>query len=294
MQLKNRYYPYPVLREGNFSYKNSSFDSSVLPMIDGYNIRVVLEVKLNDEKLSSMIESGEAEIIHHFECSKTCKRYAVKSKDYVTEHVLRHSDVSGQVQVCTFLVAAKDIIQYTNRNFAGGYEGLSFDLEKGSVLAIGNQYNIDTLIAKDDLSNTSSIFSIIPNMDDTETNMLVDLKKEKIVITLPKRTFSQYRAVSSDLELYPVMHQMIIIPALIYTFSELKLDCLHGEFYTKEEFKWFRALRRACERIGIAMEEESILSIDSVKTAQLLLDSPIVKSIEHCVLGKGDDGINED
>ena len=81
-------------------------------------------------------------------------------------------------------IAEKDIDKYTNESFAADYRGWKFNIEKGCILAIGNQYNVRINKIRDDLANTSSIFSIVPNTDQTENNLLVDLGQQKIICLL--------------------------------------------------------------------------------------------------------------
>ena len=56
MQLRNRFYPYPVIVEGGDYYMDSSFSSTVRQIIEGYNVRLTLDVELNDVVISEMIE----------------------------------------------------------------------------------------------------------------------------------------------------------------------------------------------------------------------------------------------
>ena len=60
MQLRNRFYPYPVIVEGGDYYMDSSFSSTVRQIIEGYNVRLTLDVELNDVVISEMIEKGDA------------------------------------------------------------------------------------------------------------------------------------------------------------------------------------------------------------------------------------------
>ncbi len=283
MQLRNRYYPYPVIIEGGEYYPDSSFSSSVDQMIDGYNVRIIIEAKLNDAKLSELVRSGAATYVHHIECPQTCYRTAVKTSDSKYECLLKDSDVNGIVQVCSFVIADQNIEKYTSDSFSPDYRGWKFNIEKGCVLAVGNQFNVRINKQRDDLANTSSIFSIVKSVDPMNTIMTVELGQQKIVITLPETTYNQYTSVQDYIDIQPVMHSMLIIPALSYTFSELK--SAGDQLYEYEEFRWYRGLKKACESIGVILTEESIKTIDVIKLPQQLLDSPITRAIAYCAIG---------
>ncbi len=284
MQLRNRYYPYPVIVEGGDYYENSKFSSSVNQEMEGYDAKITITVELNDTLLLQKIEQGEVVYAHHIECPQTCYRRVIKTKEKVKDILLKDKDVNGIVQICSFIIAEKDIDKYTNESFAADYRGWKFNIEKGCILAIGNQYNVRINKIRDDLANTSSIFSIVPNADQTENNLLVDLGQQKIVISLPEKTYQQYYNIQGYIDIQPAMHSMIIVPALVYVFSELRST---ENLEEMEYYRWYRSLKKACNGIGINIDEEGLKKMDLFKVAQQLLNSPISKAIEYSAMGGG-------
>lgn len=284
MQLRNRYYPYPVIVEGGDYYENSKFSSSVNQEMEGYDAKITITVELNDTLLLQKIEQGEVVYAHHIECPQTCYRRVIKTKEKVKDILLKDKDVNGIVQICSFVIAEKDIDKYTNESFAADYRGWKFNIEKGCILAIGNQYNVRINKIRDDLANTSSIFSIVPNADHTENNLLVDFGQQKIVISLPEKTYQQYYNIQGYIDIQPAMHSMIIVPALVYVFSELRST---ENLEEMEYYRWYRSLKKACNGIGINIDEEGLKKMDLFKVAQQLLNSPISKAIEYSAMGGG-------
>ena len=284
MQLRNRYYPYPVIVEGGDYNENSEFSSSVNQEMEGYDAKITITVELNDTLLLQKIEQGEVVYAHHIECPQTCYRRVIKTKEKVKDILLKDKDVNGIVQICSFVIAEKDIDKYTNESFAADYRGWKFNIEKGCILAIGNQYNVRINKIRDDLANTSSIFSIVPNADQTENNLLVDLGQQKIVISLPEKTYQQYYNIQGYIDIQPAMHSMIIVPALVYVFSELRST---ENLEEMEYYRWYRSLKKACNGIGINIDEEGLKKMDLFKVAQQLLNSPISKAIEYSAMGGG-------
>ena len=284
MQLRNRYYPYPVIVEGGDYYENSKFSSSVNQEMEGYDAKITITVELNDTLLLQKIEQGEVVYAHHIECPQTCYRRVIKTKEKVKDILLKDKDVNGIVQICSFVIAEKDIDKYTNESFAADYRGWKFNIEKGCILAIGNQYNVRINKIRDDLANTSSIFSIVPNADHTENNLLVDLGQQKIVISLPEKTYQQYYNIQGYIDIQPAMHSMIIVPALVYVFSQLRST---ENLEEMEYYRWYRSLKKACNGIGINIDEEGLKKMDLFKVAQQLLNSPISKAIEYSAMGGG-------
>lgn len=279
MQLRSKYYTYPVITEDADFYENSSFSSDVEQVLDGYNVRLKLKAELVNPELEEMLEKEEVMYAHHIECTQTCFRKLVLTNEKEKECVLRDGEVNGIVQVCSFLVANKDIEKYSNKLFAQDFRGFRFDIERGCIMAVGSQINLRINKIRDDLANTSSIFSIIPSRDETITNIKVDTSGNKIVIMIPQETFSIYSNMSSSLDIQPVMHSMLIIPSLVYALTEVKESRSH--LYDYEDYRWYRSLRKAAEKMNVAFDEESLANIDPFDLAQKLMDSPIPKAVNY-------------
>ncbi len=274
MQLRNKYYTYPVIIEGGDYYIDSSFETDAEKEMLGYDIKFSLSVKLKNPKLEQMLSDGEVAIVHHIECPQTCYRSYIKTREYIAEKVVKDSEVNGIVQICSFLIADKDLEKYSNELFSADYKGFRFNIDAGCILAVGNQINFRINKVKDDLSDSSSIFTIMSNMDPTVNNMRIDLTGQKVAIILPEAAFGIYKSMSSMLELQKTMHSMIIIPALEYVLSELKLSKL--QLYTYEDQRWYRNLKKACAKIGYPITEEALDNYDVLMISQLLFDNPII------------------
>ena len=279
MQLRSKYYTYPVITEDADFYEDSSFTSGVEQVLDGYNIKLKLKAELINPELEEMLKKEEVLIAHHIECTQTCFRRLVLTNENVKECILKDGEVNGVVQVCTFLVANKYIEKYSNKLFAQDFRGFRFDIERGCIMAVGNQINLRINKIRDDLANTASIFSIIPNRDETVTNIKVDTSGNKIVVMIPKETYSIYFNMSGNLDIQPLMHSILIIPSLVYALTEVKESRTH--LYDYEDYRWFRSLRKAAEKMNISFTEESLENIEPFDLAQKLMDSPIPKAVDY-------------
>lgn len=285
MLIRTKSFPYPVIADGNTSYSNSKFTSDVTIEKNGYNLNFILQYSLNNEELNELIKSQKAVIVHHIECVQTCYRYAVITDDENTIYTIHQSKLNGTVQISTVIVANENLTGYKNSDFSSDYKGFSFDIKKGCLLAIGNCIEIELDKQKDDLENTSSIFSIVPNLDPTDTIIHIDSNsaKDKIAIMIPERSCNIYKSLSTNLELQSAMHSMIIIPALIQVFEELKNA--RFELYNYNNCRWFKALKKACNKLNIDLDEKSLESLNSYNSAQLLMDSPTIKALNYLAGG---------
>lgn len=291
MLIRNKYFPYPVIATGNDSYVTATFTSDVDFEKNGYHIKFILKASTNNDGINELIKSRKASIVHHIECVQTCYRHAVVTDDDETTFQIHQSKLNGAVQISTVIVANEDINGYKNPDFSPDYKGFSFNIKRGCLLAIGGCIEIELNKQKDDLENTSSIFSIVPNLDPNETIINVDISstKPKIVIHIPVKGCNIYKNLSSNLELQSIMHSMIIVPALVQVFEELKATRYELYNYNDSNCRWFKALTKACKNLKIELNEQSLENLDSYRTAQLLMDSPTMRALSYLAGGTDDE-----
>ena len=289
MQIKNKYYPYPVIASGNDSYEGSQFLTDANYEQNAHNIKFLFEAVLDDEMLLKMISEGKVKYAHHVECQQTCYRELILTDEPHYTHVVHENTVNGLVQVCSFLMADQDITAYVNPSFSRDYRGFKFNLDRGCILAIGNQINLTINKEKEDLAKTSSIFSIRKNLDPSETELQVSTTGEKIVILIPEKTCNQYLNLSNTATFLPVLHSMVVLPALMHVLYEIKEAATKGELYNYEELRWYRGLKKTAEKLNIEFDESAIANMNAYKIAQLFLDVPVVKALDNICSGDGED-----
>lgn len=279
MQIKHRYYPYPIVCKDDDSYIDTEFISDANMSRDGYNLKFTFSASINNDEINELVKEKKIFFVHHIECTQTCYRNIVQTDDNMVTFTEHESKLNGLVQICTFLVAAEDISQYKNEKFSTDYRGFSFNIEKGCILGIGNQINIHVNKEKDDLEHTESIFLVVPILDPNERMLYIDTNdKSKIIVRIPDKSYNMYRNLGVNLELQPVIHSMIIVPALMYVFEELKKNVL--DLYIYEDYRWFRSLKKVCKKFDIDLTEGGLMALDSYQTAQLLMDSPAIKALK--------------
>lgn len=289
MQIKNKYYPYPVIAAGNDSYEDATFTSDADYAIDAHNVKLTLCAETDNQLLNDMIKNGSVKYAHHIECQQTCFRKLVLTDEKIHDEIIHESLLNGIVQVCTFLMADEDLVGYANPNFSKDYRGIKFNLDRGCVMAIGSQINIAINKDKEDLSRTSSIFSIRRDHDPSHTELQVSTTGSKIVVLIPEKTCNQYLNLSNQAMFVPVLHSMVIMPALMQVLSELKEAAQQNALYNYEDLRWFRGLKKTAEKLEISFDQDALTQINAFKAAQQFLDTPVVKALANICSGEGED-----
>lgn len=278
MNIQHKLYPYPVLSYFSDDYINSTFTSKL--EVEKKDTEIILNLRAitNDQQLLKLIDEDKAEYLFHIECSSTSYRNVVPSKESRKQIIISEELLNNKVNVCFFIVAKKNISNYTNQNFNSDYENIDFEIEKGNILAIAKQYNIDIQKEKDNLTNIPSIFLIIKREDEKYEGMEIDILKDKIEITLPKEDYDNYALLSNG-NYQPLLHSSIVFPTLIYVFETLKTIDLD----TIEDFNWFKIIKKVLNNSNIELEKDSIDQYLSYNLAQKIINYPVKRSLKAVI-----------
>ena len=127
--------------------------------------------------------------------------------------------------------------------------------------------------------NAGSIFSIYKRITEADRPAEINLDSSKIRIGLGSRDYDVYAVYSAKTELQAVFHSMLILPALVYVFEELRQEGGEETYHNKE---WFLALEKSYSKRGIVFMEE-ILNTEktSYQLAQEAMELPLSKALNQ-------------
>lgn len=283
MEIKAKLYPYPVLAYFSHDYcPESSFVVSAVPRVDGYKQRIIFTAVLNNDGLTELINSGKAEIIYHLECAQTGYREVLHVKEMVTVYLIPENKVSGKLQVCPFVVACENLVKYTNEAFTSDLKGMSFEIEKGNVLALSKQINVKVKKKTDDLRNLPSIINVVLNGDNTEDYMIVNYDGSLINVMLPDEEWNRVDTLSRNNRLAPVFNCMIAIPAISYVLSKLqRMSASDRQAYDDGSIIWYDCIKRSLlKNFKIDIESKDFEGLDAFKMAQQLVNGPLNNALK--------------
>lgn len=277
MRLRNRCYTYPVLSIDSDYYVDSAFVSDVNMINRGFEIEFKFKVELNNTELQQLLYDGDVIIVHHIECPKTSYRQALRTRKFEDTVSISIGMIDNRIEIISFLVANKDIEAYKNECFSNYYKGFAFNISRGCIMAIGNEYVFHVTKSHDELKDIPSVFSIVQELESDTKSVQYVLNKDKIVIKISKDAYELYVRLASNRDIQPIMHSMIIVPGLIYILQLLQQD--REALFMYEERRWFRALRKACRLQDVDIE--NMVDVDVVELAQKLLDNPLNRAFEY-------------
>lgn len=291
MDIRYKMYPYPVLAYFLDDYKDKhAFDVKITQVKDGFDTKLVFETTLTNKELLGLVRSRKASFVYHLECSQTGFRKVIRTDKFSLPYVLSNHEVKNIVQICPFIVATKDITSYSSTDFDDDYKGMTFDIEEGCILAVGQQVDADVSDSIDDLANTPSIFSIVQNTDETIKEMKVDGNGDKIVIQLPFNDYYSYKSLSQNPKFEPVLNALTIVPALVFAIEEMKR--WDSEEMNRREIDcgWFRSIKHVLSKEFNCDVESGLSGMDSMELAQKLIGSPLPSAFAELSGGEGTEG----
>ena len=277
MRIKAKLYPYPVLAPTfNNDYIDSDFNIEITTQILPSEVIINFTPILSNKGLKHLIDEGKASFVVHIECGMTSYREIIKVDEDGLVYKIPGDRIEGIVYFCPFIIANSNINSYTNDKFNKDYEGVSFDIEKGNILAVGQEASLMAEKENDDLSNVPSIFAVTEIKDPDRKGIVIDNTGNKINIQLPEKEFGEFKIDMNNPAAMSIIHSMIIIPALMKCFEDLKNPELYVQYSDK---RWARALKKAIAKLGYDFDEESLSNLNSFEVSQKIMDNTICRGI---------------
>jgi hypothetical protein len=281
MNFDSASFPHPILSISNDDVKSKvtlSPSPTITSNVDVYSI--IVNYEHDNADLAALVNSGQAEFFCEATCSSTLYREIITGVSNELKLEIPKKQVKGKVSFTCALVAKSPIPNYQNSKSHSDYNGYSFEIETGDVLAFFGEFTFNADINYEKLKAVSSFMEVVENKDDKAIYTNVDLNKSKIEIQLPSEDYKLFAndSISKEPKFAPVFHSSIVLNALLialYTFDT------HRETLWAKVIEYRLKNEKQFEHISIS-ETENIPEI-----AQKLLGNPFRRLINEL------EGINE-
>lgn len=281
MRIGNRLFPYPVLNREHIAnhFINSSFRLDLtIHKEQGYFILKDICYVTNNENLLRLVYENKVSVLCIVECSQTVYRQSFEISDVPQTIRIPIFDLKDNVVISSYAYAKENINNYYDGDFLEEYQGVSFDIEKYDILASDDGFTDKVVYEENQDAKVSSIFLVVKDLDSNSKAMKVEMKSNKIILTLPPDQFTMYDRMKLISHFQNVYFSIMLVPALAQIFESLKKDSIEEIRY---EYDWFLSIEKAYEKVfGFALSQSDFQSADSLILAQELLGSPSTKAIE--------------
>lgn len=280
MNITNRLFTYPVLSEAKDDYKSCMFKVEFNNYMEGVNsLKLSFDIEMDCPEIEELILTGQAEYVIHLECSTTAYREILRSISKKIEHTVPIARITGSFDIVAFVILKKNIRGYSCVDWDDDYDGMTFSLTQGSILAYQNLPGLDITKDYEEFTNAGSIFTVYKRLAEEDKPIEVNLESNKIRIGLTAKDYDVYSTYAGKNELQSLFNTMLVLPSLVYVFEELKQEGGEEQYHGNE---WFIALEKAYEKRGLNFMNEVLDSEkNSIILAQEAMELPISKAFSQ-------------
>lgn len=285
MKLKSRNFPHPVLHPVTDDIVKSYFTGKITNYEENNSfLQFSIEFKLNNETLNTLFQDDIVQLNVHFECNSTMQRlsHQVKISDcnvsqikgefiYNTEIPVDSALLNKKIYVNYFILSNRKLVDYTNSQMHADFQGTTFSIEKGDILALAITQTIH--LEKNELVHTNSIFKIAKNPSENANAFSIAMNNNQIEIILPNNVHERVGQLKlyAGNDLNKILISMLYYPAL--------LDVLHNiqaldpsDLETYESLDWYRTLEKKFQTMNLDITNLNPDTLTSI-SYNLLYDS---------------------
>lgn len=275
MRIKNRLYPYPVLRPSTGDYLRSTFKCTITPQISATECKFLFEMVCTNKTILQMIEAGKATYAVHVECKYTYYRTLKCAPVAKFSIVLESGSVDRALEICPVIIVTEDIVGYTSNDLDDVYVGENIVIKSGNPIAIGDQATIMITKERDNLKKLSSPFCVLPYPDTPErpAQKYASINfsdNDQLIIYLPKDDYAILSRVQDSKNL-DTIHAAMYFPSLIEALDYMKNDASEED----QEKRWYIALNSKAVDKGLGEIKGNQYS--AFELAQILFDYPLTR-----------------
>ena len=258
-------YPLPILRpdghDSNYVKSDLIFDMDIES--DTSPNKIVLEQEIKQPDVRELITSKKATVSLAVHCDETYFYDLIDLSDKKKQAVnFTESNVFGNVYFTLIVKAIKDFSGFKPKNLEAGFDGLSFDVRKGDILAISDEFHHVYQLPPVYLGE--SIFELVeePELDDLEFEVDPSEEKIKIGVGVELNKLLQKNMGTANGRINNIC--TIYLPVLIEVLYRVKNEQFEGR-------AWYESAKAALNGIGMDIEDEQL---EPIQAAQKLLRHP--------------------
>ena len=268
--FRNKTFPWPVLRPGVDDYVRGEFRSDIDLRVteDASSVTLTVDFKIegNDELLD-LLEGSRAQYCVAVSSPRTFYREAFLTRDRQLRQEFKRGILSERVAISPFLVACSQMEGLTNPSFNEEYEHSKFDLDAGSVLALGapKTYYVDTTLFK----HLGSVFRLDTREKVQDGNFEYQIHgSEFITIYMSSEDCARFEAIRArgNVVAMKKFFAGVYLPVLTAVLYDLDKDS--GEY---RDLRWARALENKLNELGLRPPGNGESRLED---AQRILQSP--------------------
>lgn len=274
-------------------YVRGSFRTEVQEDISFGQLKLSIDYMLDEPGLQELLAQGMASYVTHVECSLVGYRQLFPSRNVHVDVMIDAGNLTNEVEISTYIVAAENIKGYRNEQFNIGFgRNASFDIWKGGILAIGPEYTIDINRDGKDYDKMADILAIAVD-ESSPGDVWVDTADDCLRLYVSRDLFNAYHRHKAR-ERY-MMIQTFFVPAIILVLMDM-VEIDKDDDEGMASFRWYGVFKKLLEQNGIAIGDIQLGTGNGRKNigrlAQQIFKYPLLNAMNELERAErdGDDG----
>lgn len=268
-------WPHPVLRPPSYGddYPNAEFEVEIqVTCVQGSTeVDFNVDFELSEPDLLQLLKDGAALYALLIKAPKTHFRDCIWSEDAQIKRRFDAGMLTGKVEISPFLISTRDIRGFRVAGWHSDFEGRTFDIPTGAVLAEDEpkHYWMDTAAE----GPIGSIFELRPSSKHPDGHWDYRLDNDRVWIVMSNDDADRFKSARAQLSKredgYYLMNGLYL-PVLLAVLTEA--DNRSEDF---EEYRWFASLNQRLEAVDC--DYIGSVGANRVVDAQKVLDYPFTK-----------------
>lgn len=273
-------YPYPILRANPVDYKSSVFNVDIKKETtrDGFNLKITYSV--NNDEIKELLNKHVLGYAVQLQCISTWYRDLHMSNSDEQEIFIPSGLVHERVDLCPCIIAVEKIENFFNNDFSEDFDGISYEINKGEVVAIGERQKFDAIYKNDIIKKGDPIVHFVN--DEKSSVMFCEWEYDAIRIHLPKEQYKKYNEIGKyEPWKIPMLNAIYVVPAIVQGIYEIYQDVINHGQGTLERYSWYKTLKVMIMKAAKDDDAEFKRMLnDPIKTAQRLMNDNSSHALE--------------
>ncbi len=269
-------FPHPVLREGSSDYPNDKFSTKVRVVRTSKStaLKVSAKFHLTNTVLTELVSQQRASFVLFIRSPITFFRTVQKSTDDNVELNFSNGELAGQIILNSYLIAATTFSHFRCDSWHEDYSGSTFDIQQGSVLAIGESVSVSVDLAEE--SSVASIFRLCEDSELEDGMWCCDYDSDDNQVTINLSSFDwhrvkRFRINAETGEPNESLLNGLYFPALAWLLQECDQIAGANKATDYVHLMWYRSLDKKLEDVKCKKLGEGT---DRLRDAQKILAYP--------------------
>lgn len=265
MAESSKSFPHPVAGNGDDTTGPPPTCSLDWQVAGSKLLLTFANLQTHNNRVEDLISAHSAGWIARAYCPRTYYRREFLVTGPSTDLEIPTGTLDGDVDFETYVIATKDLQDYLPDQAHGDYDGTQFQLDAGSLLALGPKFRVSLDIEFDPLKAPVSSFLKVREGTAPTGPMRIIWDDDDIILELSQADWKIYPMLKQD-ALADVLHAAMVFPALIEAIHRLSDDSVKD--------------RRWAQRLQSILDAKGLDSSAPDDAAQQLLDMPVSRALK--------------